>query len=90
MANNGPLGVEGNPAGTNPVYTIQKNVHHPKVLLSFPPAIDFRGKQRRKPVLGQPELPDGLRMSFNLNVQKSLGKKVVLQVGYVGRRRGVC
>ena len=85
-ANNGPIGVEGNPAGSSPVFTIQGNV----------PVI-----QQGQPLFptGNLTLADGnvfnlfsvsqdfgtaYDMNYNLNVEKTLGANTILQVGYVG------
>ena len=78
VANNGPIGVEGNPAGTKPVslletdgYTIVKD----QPIFTTGNNNLFSVSQRFRPAYD---------MSYNLNVEKTLGGKVMLQVGYVG------
>ena len=85
-ANNGPIGVEGNPAGVSPVYTIQGSV---PVIQSGQPLFPT----------GNLSLTNGnifnlfsvsqnfgtaYDMSYNLNVEKQLGQNAILQIGYVG------
>jgi Carboxypeptidase regulatory-like domain/TonB dependent receptor len=78
VANNGPIGVEGNPAGTKPVslletdgYTIVKD----QPIFTTGNNNLFSVSQHFRPAYD---------LSYNLNVEKSLGGKVMLQVGYVG------
>jgi len=70
--------VEGNPAGTKPVslletdgYTIVKD----QPIFTTGNNNLFSVSQRFRPAYD---------LSYNLNVEKSLGGKVMLQVGYVG------
>jgi carboxypeptidase family protein len=78
VANNGPIGVEGNPAGTKPVslletdgYTIVKD----QPIFTTGNNNLFSVSQQFRPAYD---------LSYNLNVEKTLGGKVMLQVGYVG------
>jgi len=78
VANNGPIGVEGNPAGTKPVslletdgYTIVKD----QPIFTTGNNNLFSVSQHFRPAYD---------LSYNLNVEKTLGGKVMLQVGYVG------
>ena len=83
--NNGPIGVEGNPAGANPVYLIQENGYTivPNQLL-FPSSISLSGNNVVNLFSVSRNFRPAYDMSYNLNVQKGLGKNAVLQVGYVG------
>jgi len=83
--NNGPIGVEGNPAGANPVYLIQENNYTitPNQLL-FPSSLSLTGNNVVNLFSVSPNFKPAYDMSYNLNVQKGLGKNAVLQVGYVG------
>jgi TonB dependent receptor len=86
VANNGPLGVEGNPAGSQPVYTLQQNGY---TLASGAPIfpngnVSLTGNNVVNLFSVSPNFRPAYMMSYNLNIQKSLGKSVVLQVGYVG------
>jgi hypothetical protein len=78
VANNGPIGVEGNPAGTKPVslletdgYTIVKD----QPIFTTGNNNLFSVSQHFRPAYD---------LSYNLNVEKAIGGKVILQVGYVG------
>ncbi len=83
--NNGPIGVEGNPAGANPVYLIQENNYTiaPGQLL-FPSTLSLTGNNVVNLFSVSPNFRPAYDMSYNLNIQKGLGKNAVLQVGYVG------
>jgi len=83
--NNGPIGVEGNPAGANPVYLIQENGYTivPNQLL-FPSTLSLTGNNVVNLFSVSPNFRPAYDLSYNLNIQKSLGKNAVLQVGYVG------
>jgi hypothetical protein len=86
VANNGPLGVEGNPAGTKPVYTLQTNGYtwitdQP----IFPTGnISLTGNNVANLFSVSQDFKPAYSLSYNLNIQKSLGKAAILQVGYVG------
>jgi Carboxypeptidase regulatory-like domain len=83
--NNGPIGVEGNPAGANPVYLIQENGYTitPGQLL-FPSSLSLTGNNVVNLFSVSPNFRPAYDMSYNMNIQKGLGKNAVLQVGYVG------
>jgi hypothetical protein len=83
--NNGPIGVEGNPAGTKPVSLIQENNYTitPGQLL-FPSTLSLTGNNVVNLFSVSPNFKPAYDMSYNLNIQKGLGKNAVLQVGYVG------
>jgi hypothetical protein len=83
--NNGPIGVEGNPAGANPVYLIQENNYTitPGQLL-FPSTLSLTGNNVVNLFSVSPNFRPAYDMSYNMNIQKGLGKNAVLQVGYVG------
>ena len=83
--NNGPIGVEGNPAGTKPVALIQQNGYTivPGQQI-FPTTVSLTGNNVVNLFSVSPNFRPAYDMSYNLNVQKSLGRNVILQVGYVG------
>jgi hypothetical protein len=83
--NNGPIGVEGNPAGTKPVYLIQENGYTitPNQLL-FPSTVQLTGNNVVNLFSVSPNFRPAYDLNYNLNVQKGLGKNAILQVGYVG------
>ena len=83
--NNGPIGVEGNPAGANPVYLIQENGYTitPGQLL-FPSTLSLTGNNVVNLFSVSPNFRPAYDMSYNFNIQKGLGKNAILQVGYVG------
>jgi hypothetical protein len=84
-SNGGPIGVNGNPAGTLPVYLVQKNAYTivPNQLL-FPTLPSIGGTNVVNLFGVNQNLRPGEVLGFNMNVEKSLGKNVILQVGYVG------
>ena len=86
VANNGPLGVEGNPIGSKPVYTLQQNGY---TWLQGAPifptgAISLNGDNVVNLFAVSPNFKPAYTLSYNLNIQKSLGKKAIFQIGYVG------
>jgi hypothetical protein len=86
VANNGPLGVEGNPAGSQPVYTLQQNGYtFASGVPIFPTGnVSLNGNNVVNLFSVSPNFRPAYTMSYNLNVQKSLGRKAILQIGYVG------
>jgi hypothetical protein len=85
-ANNGPIGVEGNPAGANPVYLLQANSY--TILPNqpiFPTGnIPVSGSNVFNLFSVSQHFRPAYDMSYNLNIEKSLGGNILLQVGYVG------
>jgi hypothetical protein len=83
--NNGPIGVEGNPAGTKPVALLQRNGYTivPNQSI-FPASVSLAGNNVVNLFSVSPNFRPAYDMSYNLNIQKSLGSNVILQVGYVG------
>jgi hypothetical protein len=86
VANNGPIGVEGNPAGSQPVFTLQQNGY---VIGANQPIfpngnVSLTGNDVVNLFSVSQDFRPAYSMSYNLNIQRSLGKNVVLQVGYVG------
>lgn len=84
--NGAPNGVEGNPSGPNPVLTVQPIVTG---------AIPFQSGVPVFPTSSNADCPCALfsvnknfrnsyNMNYNLQVEQSLGNKVVVQLGYVG------
>lgn len=86
VANNGPIGVEGNPAGTNPVYLLQQNGYTiVKDQAIFPTGnVPISGSNVFNLFSVSQKFRPAYDLSYNLNVEKSLGGNVILQVGYVG------
>jgi hypothetical protein len=83
--NGGPIGVNGNPAGSLPVYSVVRNGYTivPDQLL-FPSVPTIGGTNVINLFGVNLQLRPAEVLGFNLNVQKGLGKNVVVQVGYVG------
>ena len=86
VANNGPLGVEGNPVGTQPVFTLQQNGYTwaPGVPIFPTGPVSLTGNNVVNLFAVSPNFKPAYTLSYNLNVQKRLGKDATLQVGYVG------
>jgi hypothetical protein len=86
VANNGPLGVEGNPAGSKPVYTLQQNGYTLSTGTPIFPTgnISLNGNNVVNLFSVSPNFRPAYTLSYNLNIQKSLGKKIIVQIGYVG------
>jgi hypothetical protein len=83
--NGGPIGVNGNPAGSLPVYSVVRNTYTivPDQLLF--PAVPTIGGTNVINLFGvNLNLRPAEVLGFNLNVEKGLGKNVLVQVGYVG------
>ena len=80
--NGGAAGVNANPGGANPVYTLSaKNI-------VFAPGAPIFGSSTPTPpfgvfAVGQNFLTAYLQ-NFNLNIQRQLSQSTILQVGYVG------
>ncbi len=86
VANNGPLGVEGNPAGSQPVYTLQQNGYTlaPGAPIFPVGNVSLAGNNVVNLFSVSPNFRPAYTLSYNLNVQKSLGNRAMLQIGYVG------
>jgi hypothetical protein len=86
VANNGPLGVEGNPAGAKPVYTLQQNAYTLAAGQPIFPTgnISLTGDNIVNLFSVSPDFKPAYMLSYNINIQKSLAKNAILQVGYVG------
>jgi hypothetical protein len=80
-ANNGPIGVEGNPAGTNPVYLLQANNY---TVVANQPIFNITNNSVFNLFSVSQHFRPAYDFSYNLNVEKSLSGNVMLQVGYVG------
>ncbi len=86
LLNNGPLGAPDNPAGNNPVYSVQANnytiVQNQPIFPTGP--VPISGSN----VLNLFSVSQTLRTPYyemySLNVQQSLGHHWIVQVGYVG------
>jgi len=80
--NGGAAGVNANPGGANPVYTLSaKNV-------IFSPGAAIFGSSTPTPPFGVFAVSQNFRtpyvQNFNLNIQRQLSQSTLLQVGYVG------
>ena len=83
--NNGPLGVEGNPVGSKPVYLIQQNGYTivPNQLI-FPSTVALTGSNVVNAFSVNQDFRPAYDFNYNINIQKGLSRNVILQVGYVG------
>ena len=88
VANNGPLGVEGNPAGKQPVFTLQQNGYAwANGSPIFPTGeISLASNNVVNLFSVSPDFRPAYSMNYNLNIQKSLGPKATLQIGYFAIR----
>lgn len=82
LSNGGAAGVNANPGGVSPVYTLSvKNV-------TFTPGASIFGSSTPTPPFGvlaiSPDFRTPYVQSFNLNIQRQLSNSMLLQVGYVG------
>jgi len=82
LSNGGAAGVNANPGGANPVYTLSvKNV-------VFSPGAPIFGASVPTPPFGAFAVSQDFRtayvQNFNLNIQRQLSQSTLLQVGYVG------
>src|SRR5215471_9697624 len=82
LPNGGAAGVNANPGGPNPVYTVTaKNV-------MFAPGVPVFGNADPVPPYGAFGISQDFRtpyvQNFNLNIQRQLSSTTVLQAGYVG------
>ncbi len=82
LPNGGAAGINANPGGPNPVYTITaKNV-------VFQPGVPVFGNAGPVPPYGAFGISQDFRtpyvQNFNLNIQRQLSSSTVLQAGYVG------
>jgi hypothetical protein len=82
LPNGGAAGVNANPGGPNPVYTITaRNV-------VFQPGVPVFGSAGPVPPFGAFGIDQNFRtpyvQNFNLNIQRQLSSSTVLQAGYVG------
>jgi hypothetical protein len=86
-SNSSPIGIQANPAGSNPFFTLTKAT--PVTVVAGQPIFNSASPTCT------PDAPCGAFtiaqnfstpyvMSYNLNVQKSFGPRVVAQLGYVG------
>lgn len=84
-SNGGGIGVDGNPAGTLPVYLVEENGYTivPNQLL-FPNTPTIGGTNVINLFGVNPHLLPATVIGYNLNIQQSLGANAVLQIGYVG------
>lgn len=82
LSNGGAAGVNANPGGAEPVYSLSvKNV-------VFAPGVPIFGAATPTPPFGVFAVSQSFRtpyvQQFNLNVQRELSRSTILQVGYVG------
>ena len=85
-ANNGPIGVEGNPAGSSPVFTIQGQV---PVIASGQPlfptgSLSLANGNVVNLFSVSRKFGTAYDMNYNLNVEEKLGSNAILELGYVG------
>lgn len=82
LTNGGAAGVNANPGGADPVYTLSvKNV-------VFQPGVPIFGSSTPTPPFGVFAVSQDFRtpyvQNYNLNIQRQLSSSTLLQVGYVG------
>ena len=88
VSNGGPPGVKDNPAGSEPVFTLspatttitQNNPIFPEPSLA---SVIASGNTINLFTVS-PDFRPAYTISYNLNVQKNVGKSVMVQAGYVG------
>jgi hypothetical protein len=85
LTNNGAIGVDANPGGSSPVFAEARSgytINSGQPI--FPTSLCVCGNN----VLGlfgvSQQFTPSDTMNFNLNIEKTLGKNTILQVGYVG------
>jgi len=98
-ANGAPNGIEGNPAGTSPVDTVQPTLYATPGWATNRPVFPAGGGTCPTGIgcvdaLGNPiiynlfsvsqDFRNAYSYNYNLNVEKGIGKSLLLQVGYVG------
>jgi hypothetical protein len=88
-ANGAPNGLEGNPAGPNPVETIPANnytiVSGQPIFTAGNPCPTGNGCGQIYNIFSvSQDFRNAYNYNYNLNIEKSLGKSLLLQVGYVG------
>ena len=83
LPNGGAAGVQANPGGADPVYTIIRNGS-----LVLSPGAPIFGGSNPNPPFGVFSVSQDFRtpyvQNFNLNLQRQLNNTTVLQIGYVG------
>jgi len=87
LANNGAIGVEANPAGSKPVYQITRNGY--TIVPSqpiFPANISLSGNNVINLFSVSPDFKPAYVTSYNVNVEKTLGRNAIVQIGYVGSK----
>ena len=91
-ANGAPNGLEGNPAGTSPVNTVPPVAGSSPIVANNPifpaagglcPTGNGCGQIYNIFSVGQ-NFRNAYNYNYNLNIEKGLGKSLLLQVGYVG------
>jgi hypothetical protein len=87
LANNGAIGAEANPAGSKPVYQITKDAYTivPNAAI-FPPNISISGNNVINLFSISPDFQPAYVTSYNVNVEKTLGRNAIAQIGYVGSK----
>jgi len=85
LSNNGAIGADANPAGTRPVYAISRSGYTivPGQPI-FPTSLSISGSNVVGLFSVNPDFTPSDTMNFSFNVEKTLGKSTILQVGYVG------
>ncbi len=85
LSNNGAIGVNANPVGTRPVYVISRSGYmFTDGQPIFPTSLTVGGNNIFGLFSVDPHFTPSDTMNFSLNVEKTLGSNVLLQVGYVG------
>ena len=94
-SNSSPIGLQANPAGPNPVFTLSQSAYTiqsgQQIFSSTPVCQVTAGTATTAPVVNpcgvftvSPNFRTPYVVNYNLNIQQSLGSKVIAQVGYIG------
>jgi len=85
LSNNGAIGVDANPAGSSPVFAESRSGY---TIVSGQPIFPISLCTCGNNILGifgvSQQFTPSDTMNFSFNVEKTLGKNTILQVGYVG------
>ncbi len=84
--NHGPLGVSGNPAGSNPVYTVEENLYTLELNQPIFPTgnVPISGSNVINLFSVNQNLRTPYTEMYSLNIEQSFGANWIFQVGYVG------
>jgi Carboxypeptidase regulatory-like domain len=85
LSNNGAIGIDANPVGSRPVYAIARSGYNFVANQPiFPSTLAIAGNNIFGLFSVSPDFKPGDTMNFDLNLEKTLGKNILVQAGYVG------